>query len=254
MILLASTVWITMHAATTKIYVDGIHGKDTYDGTLHSPIRTFEELQKRLLAADTYNDIVVYIRDGVYELTSPLVFDEKMGGNIKRKIELRAYQEEQPVLCGGYRVKGWQLYDVDRSVYYAQLPETLDGRQFFVNGQRAVRARESDAVKRWIKSDSIGHLTSDMSLLKWKNSEFVECVYREIWTAPRCGVASITQLGDTLVRVTMKQPGWKTVETRALLRPVLRGIGKMQWNYWMKKVSGILTRRVLWEKGEMYFL
>ena len=84
MILLASMDWITMHAATTKIYVDGIHGKDTYDGTLHSPIRTFEELQKRLLAADTYNDIVVYIRDGVYELTSPLVFDEKMSGNIKR--------------------------------------------------------------------------------------------------------------------------------------------------------------------------
>lgn len=27
MILLASTVWITMHAATTKIYVDGIHGR-----------------------------------------------------------------------------------------------------------------------------------------------------------------------------------------------------------------------------------
>ena len=239
MILLASTVWITMHAATTKIYVDGIHGKDTYDGTLHSPIRTFEELQKRLLAADTYNDIVVYIRDGVYELTSPLVFDEKMGGNIKRKIELRAYQEEQPVLCGGYRVKGWQLYDADRSVYYAQLPETLDGRQFFVNGQRAVRARESDAVKRWIKSDSIGHLTSDMSLLKWKNPEFVECVYREIWTAPRCGVASITQLGDTLVRVTMKQPGWKNCRNKGITST------RTPW-YWENAME------LLDEEGEWY--
>lgn len=79
-----------------------------------------------------------------------------------------------------------------------------------------MRAKQSDNVKRWIVSDSIGHITSDLSLLNWKNPEYVECVYREIWTAPRCGVASIVQIGDTLVRITMKQPGWKNCRNKGI--------------------------------------
>lgn len=107
-----------------------------------------------------------------------------------------------------------------------------------------MRAKQSDNVKRWIVSDSIGHITSDLSLLNWKNPEYVECVYREIWTAPRCGVASIVQIGDTLVRITMKQPGWKIAVIRVLLLLVHLGIWKMRWSFWMKRVNGILIKQV----------
>lgn len=207
---------LSVTAGVKKLYVDAERGNDAGTGNVGSPLKTIYEAQRRLSVIEEGSEVEIILRDGTYWLNTPLVFKAEDGGKIGKSIRIKAYKNEVPKLYGGYRVENWQVYDADSSIYWAQLPEGMDGRQFFVNGQRAVRARQSDGVKRWIKSDSIGHITSDLSLLKWRNPQYVECVYREIWAAPRCGVASITQIGDTLVRITMQQPGWKNCRNKGI--------------------------------------
>lgn len=207
-VLLLRILNVSANAGLVKIYVDSSKGDDSNIGSLSEPLRTISEAQLRIRQMDKSIDIDVYIRGGEYWLTQPILFTEQDVCKNKKVIRYKAYKNEKPKLFGGYKVGDWKLYDSKQSIYYAKLPEGVDGRQFFVNGQRAIRAKESDKIKRWIISDSIGHITSDLNLLKWKSPENIECVYREIWTAPRCGIESITQMGDTLVRITMKQPGW----------------------------------------------
>lgn len=189
-----------------KIYVDADCGNDANSGTINCPLKTMDGVLFRISQIKDVKDINVYLRGGEYELKSPLYIDTYLLKG--RRLSFNAYNNEKPVLCGGYKITDWNIYDDEKSIYFAKLPDGMKGRQLFVDGIRARRAYETDAMKRWIVSDSIGHITSDKSLLKLSSPKYVECVYREIWTSPRCGVSEIYQIGDTLVRIQMKQPGW----------------------------------------------
>lgn len=206
---------IFLYAESVDIYVDPQEGADSNTGTRNHPVKTLQEAFYRIGHDTDSEDVCVYLRGGEYLLNAPLIIDAKyMIGN--RKLSIKAYKNETPVLSGGYKIEGWKVYDISKNIYYAKLPEGINGRQLFVDGIRAKRAYETDGNKRWIISDSIGHITSDTSLLKLSNPRYIECVYREIWTAPRCGVSEITQIGDTLVRVKMKQPGWKNCRNKGI--------------------------------------
>lgn len=203
---------------TSALYVDAVHGSDRNAGTYAHPVQTMQEVQKRLNSGkfDSASRLNIILRSGVYRLSSPLTFSSKENGKASLQIVISAAKGAQPILSGALRITHWHLFDKAKNIYAASLPRHINGRQLFVDGVRAMRARETDIPHRWIKYDSIGHLTSDLSLLKWKNPQDVECVYREIWTAPRCGVASITQVGDTLVRLKMKQPGWSNCQHKGV--------------------------------------
>lgn len=202
-------------AQTCKIYVDARRGDDGRNGaTARTAVKT---LQRAAALMDNAKKggargAAICLRGGTYTLTEPL----SLSAADWRSISIEAYGHEQPVISGGYVVRGWYLADSQRGIYAAKLPRAMMSRQLFVNGLRAVRARETDTPRRWIKSDDRGHITSDLSLLKLKNQKQIECVYREIWTAPRCGVDSIYQTGDTLVRIDMKQPGWMNCRNKGI--------------------------------------
>lgn len=205
---------IPVFADDVKIYVDAKKGSDVNSGTQINPLKSIKEAFHRVGQVKDVGDIKIYLRNGEYQLDSPLVIDAELLDN--RRLSVLAYKNEKPVLSGGYKITDWNIYDKINNIYFAKLPEGINGRQMFVDGIRTRRAYETDATKRWIVSDSIGHITSDMSLLKLSSPQYVECVYREIWTSPRCVVSEISQLGDTLVRVKMKQPGWKNCRNKGI--------------------------------------
>jgi len=206
-------------AQTKNYYVDVMKGRDTNTGTsINQPLKTIEFAKERIAKENKVQqkDIYVYIRQGVYQLANPVIFTTKDGGNNGHKIVYKSYKGENVIITGGVEVKKWRLFDKKKNIYLSRLPVGIDSRQLFVNGLRASRARSIGNEKRWIIADSIGHLTSDLSLLQWKNKKNIECVYREIWTNPRCGISSIEQFGDTLVRITMKQPGWSDCRNKGI--------------------------------------
>jgi hypothetical protein len=202
---------------TCKIYVDANRGSDINSGkTVTRAVKTLQRANAIIRTATRNNttSIAVYLRRGNYTLSQPLQIDNIEGK--AHNILITAYQHEQPMISGGYTVQGWQIFNRQKGIYAAKLPHAMMSRQLYVNGERAIRARESDTPCRWIKSDDKGHITSDLTLLKFKNPKQIECVYREIWTAPRCGIDSIYQTGDTLIRINMKQPGWMNCRNKGI--------------------------------------
>jgi len=205
--------------AVRQFYVDAGKGNDSNAGTtLNTAFKTIERAQKAVREAkrSAHSDIFVYLRKGEYRLSSPVTFENADGGTGRYKVIYSAYKHEEVLISGGLRVGGWKLYDGKRNIYVAVLPPEVSSRQLFVNGLRAVRARSIGNEKYRIVADSIGHISSDLSMMRWKNPSNVECVYREIWTNPRCGIASIQQINDTSVRITMKQPGWRNCRNKGI--------------------------------------
>ncbi len=200
-------------------YVDAVKGKDSNPGTsLNEAFKTIERAQKAVREAKqtNHNDICVFLRKGEYKLNSPLIFENSDGGTDCYRVIYKAYNHEDVLISGGFRVGGWKLFDRKKNIYVAVLPPDISSRQLFVNGLRAVRARSIGNEKHRIVADSTGHITSDLSMLGWKNPSNVECVYREIWTNPRCGIASIKQINDTSLRISMKQPGWRNCRNKGI--------------------------------------
>ena len=204
---------------TNTFYIDPVKGNDAATGTSKShPFRSISQAQKaaQKLIPTMTSDIYVWMCGGNYQLTEPIVFSNEDGGKNGFKVIYKAFKNETVNINGGVSVNGWKLFDKTKNIWSATIPAGLDSRQLFVNGVRAQRARNIGNEKRWIVSDSVGHLTSDLSFLKWKNPSNVECVYREIWTAPRCGVEQFKQVNDTTLRIEMKQPGWRYCRNKGI--------------------------------------
>jgi len=69
-------------------------------------------------------------------------------------------------------------------------------RQLFVNDIRATRARTDGGLTNADFLMSIGHISEDavlngVSLTEYARPQDLEFVYQELWTHPRCGVASV---------------------------------------------------------------
>jgi len=95
------------------LYVDPVRGNNTNSGT--APDQAFATIEK---ARDTIRagklnqamtaDLHVWLRGGRYELNETLLFDDRDSGTNGHLVVYGAYQAEQPVICGGRRVTGWQ--------------------------------------------------------------------------------------------------------------------------------------------------
>jgi|GEM_PF-1606993 len=219
LILLCFSTPFFAQKTTTNFYIDPVKGNDTATGLAKSQaFRTIKQAQKAVQNAipDMKSDIYIWLCGGNYQLTEPIVFGNKDGGKNGFNVIYKACKNEPVNIHGGIQVTGWKLFDKNKNIWCATIPAGADSRQLFVNNVRAQRARSIGNEKRWIVSDSIGHLTSDLSFLKWKNPSNIECVYREIWTAPRCGVQQFKQLNDTTLRIEMKQPGWRYCRNKGI--------------------------------------
>ena len=94
--------------------------------------------------------VSVYVRGGVYALTSPLVFLPQDSGDAKCPITYAAYPGEKAVLSGGRTITGWKKAvaggeDNRPQLWTTEVPGVRKGEwcfhQLFVNGQRRQRAR-----------------------------------------------------------------------------------------------------------------
>ncbi|MDA9335780.1 right-handed parallel beta-helix repeat-containing protein [Flavobacteriaceae bacterium] len=93
-------------------------GSDKWSGTLDEPnasktdgpFATLEQAKNavRDLKKQQSKDIVVLIREGVYQLRKTVVFDLKDSAEDKNTITYAAYPNETPVFSSGQEIKDWQ--------------------------------------------------------------------------------------------------------------------------------------------------
>jgi hypothetical protein len=122
-------------------------GNDAGPGTKAQPFATLNkarEAVRALSAPGLKKNVVVCLRGGRYELAAPVVFTPEDSGAEACSITYAAGPDETVCLSGGREIKNWKKGAGD--LWTAELPDVKAGkwwfRQLFVDGERAVRARQ----------------------------------------------------------------------------------------------------------------
>lgn len=136
------------------------NGADTNAGTREAPLATVHAaLRKgrewrRLKVPEAADGVSILLRGGTYSLYEPVFLRPEDGGSALAPTKISAAPGEHPRLSGGVRVTDWRKVDAAPAglpavarghVWMASLPtfngRTLEFRQLWVDGAKAVRAR-----------------------------------------------------------------------------------------------------------------
>jgi hypothetical protein len=202
-------------AADAKIFYVSTAGNDSWSGTLreanssHSdgPLASLKGARnavRRLKAQGALTTpVTVYIRQGRYQLTEPVIFGPEDSGQEGLPITYAAFPGETPVISGGQAITGWKKSKRGGShnLFEAKVPATKDGawyfRQLFVNGQRRQRARTPTNGFFYVDGDLSDdkyarfRYHDDNILLSWPDRKDVEVVILQAWTVMRDLITSV---------------------------------------------------------------
>jgi hypothetical protein len=205
-VLIAGMLPATIRAAIQATFYAAPNGSGTTCSEATPCSLTGARDKVRTVNSNMSGDIVVYLRGGVYSLGAPFQLTESANthdsGTNGWNVIYRAYPGETPLLSGGQQITGWILYDSTKNIYRANVGTSLNTRQLYVNGLRALRARGSNNPSGFTETTA-GYTTTDTSMQTWGNPSDIEIVSQVEWKSFRCGIASISGTA-----ITMKNPCW----------------------------------------------
>jgi hypothetical protein len=136
------------------------NGNDAFSGLLEAPnadrtdgpkasLAGAQAAVRALKAKGPLTEVVrVRIAPGLYFLTEPLIFTPADSGTTAFPVIYEAASDKRPVFSGGKTIKGFKA--AGRLLWQTHIPEVAAGKwyfeQLFVNGHRAVRARDPNLV------------------------------------------------------------------------------------------------------------
>lgn len=106
-VILALLIWVGT-CWSRDFYVDPQKGNDSDNGSLSQPFATIERAKQKIrtLIANGYDThSTVYLREGIYPITSTLQFTSKDSGTTEFSIVYRAYPGEQVRILGGVALR-----------------------------------------------------------------------------------------------------------------------------------------------------
>lgn len=194
------------------------NGDDGNPGTqaqpLASPATALRKARevRRLAKEPIGAPVRVILRGGVYRLDSPLLMRPEDSGTAESPTVIEAAPGERPVLSGGVSAGPWRRPKrpieglppaAAANVWVADAP-TFGGqgvafRQFYVNGRKAVQAREPDGDKldRLVAWDQEGReAVIPAGVAVWRPGEPVEMVLHQQWELSVLRVKSTRVEGD----------------------------------------------------------
>ena len=175
-------VIIKPDAVMAEYYVS-VNGDDNNVGTDEAPFATIERArdEARKLTADMSGDIIIHIEEGTYTLEDTLTFNEKDSGTNGYAVK---YIGNNAVISGGTEISTFTLYDADKNIYAAKVPEGMNFRQVYVDGEKIIRSRSnSDYSTRIIGASRFredGTMIPE-NLNTWSEETLVPAAYGEIY-------------------------------------------------------------------------
>lgn len=165
--------------------------------------------------------IEIILHDGTYPLKNEIRLEPEDSGSSTSPLVITAAPGEHPVLSGGVEIGGWKraehLPALPRSargkVWVAPVPKiggrTLNFRQLWVNGSKAIRAREPNEgtlarIVAWDKTNQIATIPA-ATLAGVKSPAQSEMFIDQVWEIAVLRVKSI-QLENTNALITFQQP------------------------------------------------
>jgi hypothetical protein len=181
-------------------------GSDASAGTLAAPFKTLTRAQQAVrasIASGMTGDVNVYLRGGMYPLSSTLALTQADSGRNGHRAIWRAYGNEQPVLSGGTVLAGVWVH-TGNDIWY--LPGVTGAfRQLYVNDTWATRARQPNTgYHRLVSYDITGQrIQIDQAHYStaWTNQAQIEMVVQSHWR-----VSNLRLAGYSDGYVTSREP------------------------------------------------
>lgn len=179
-----------------QIYVDAVKGDDRNTGKKSSPIQTLYRAQEivRSVAKNAGNDIIVYLKGGVYNLTKTLTFDGAQDFiPTGKRITFKNYKNDKVYISGGLPLSEWVVSGMGEDIVKTTVPDDFYTRDLYVNGKPAVRARTPVLIKEGLMWPDIGReitYKDGGKLGQAANAGDMEVVFNYQWCVHRVGVTS----------------------------------------------------------------
>jgi hypothetical protein len=206
----------TVNAATIWV---SVNGNDANNGTKESPkltiaaaLRQAREL-RRLKDPSVQEGIYIMIEDGEYVLSEPIFVRPEDSGTIESPTIIANAPGAKPVISGGVSIVNWKkavnvpgLPAVSQGhVFVADLPQTSEGsllfRQLWVNGIKAIRARESNTDEGMSRILDVDKRTQEIWIPLPKrglptNPGHMEMIIHQMWAIANLRIKSIRKEGN----------------------------------------------------------
>jgi hypothetical protein len=185
-------------------------GNDASDGTpcapkatLHAALRQAREL-RRMKDPSVKNGITIYLKSGDYNLHEPLIIRPEDSGTEDSPTRIVSEPHGKAVLNSGLLITHWKKGK--GNLWVADVPEfngnILLFRQFWVNGRKAVRARDvSDFEKmyRIINNDPVKEIlwVPTEAIRRILKAPRAEMVLHQMWCVANLRIKSIEIHGDS---------------------------------------------------------
>lgn len=201
--LLADEIWISPK------------GSDFNDGTRQSPKATLTSALRQAREWRRTEDnriqggITIYMEGGTYAFHEPVFIRPEDSGTKESPTIIRSVDDEKVILSGGISINGWKKQG---KVWVADVPafngRPLDFRQLWVNGKKAVRARDVEDFEKmnricsvdekneilYVPAVSIRRLIDNKGNLKAK---YAEMVLHQMWCVANLRIRSVEVQGDS---------------------------------------------------------
>ena len=198
-------------------------GNDFNDGTRQSPKATLTAALRQAREWRRTGDdrmqggITVYMEGGTYALYEPVFIRPEDSGTKESPTVIRSAVDEKVVLSGGIRIKNWKRQG---KLWVADVPafngRPLDFRQLWVNGEKAVRARDVEDFEKmnricsvdennevlYVPAVAVRRLIDNKGKMK---AEYAEMVLHQMWCVANLRIRSIEMQGDSAA-VRFHQP------------------------------------------------
>ena len=201
--LLAGEIWISPK------------GSDFNDGTRQFPKATLTSALRQAREWRRTEDnriqggITIYMEGGTYAFYEPVFIRPEDSGTKESPTVIRSVGDEKVILSGGISINGWKKQG---KVWVADVPafkgRPLDFRQLWVNGKKAVRARDVEDFEKmnricsvdekneilYVPAVSIRRLIDNKGNLKAK---YAEMVLHQMWCVANLRIRSVEVQGDS---------------------------------------------------------
>ncbi len=124
-------------------YYVSLSGNDNNNGSKESPFLTIKRAQEevRKNTENMTGNIIVHIAEGTYILDDALTFDER--DSATNGFSVKYVGNSDTVISGGQEIGNFTLFDAEKNIYSAKVPEGFTFRQLYVDGVKMTRARSN---------------------------------------------------------------------------------------------------------------
>ena len=217
-------------------------GNDFNDGTRQSPKATLASALRQAREWRRTGDervrggITVYLEGGVYALYEPVFIRPEDSGSEDSPTVILPVPGEEAVLSGGVRIRGWKK---NGKLWVADVPlfngRPLDFRQLWINGKKAVRARDVEDFEKmnricsvderneilYVPAEAVRPLVNNKGVLK---AGYAEMVLHQMWCVANLRIRSVEIRGDSAA-VRFHRPESRIQFERPWPRPMVTADG-----------------------------